>query len=102
MPLHLTNSDLHAVIRSSLAGDSHTAVSALHFLDIAYSAEAKTCVDDTKIVPPQPTKEPCDSWWYFRHGLTALDTMYALLRTTVLFFLGFARSEKISVPYYRN
>jgi len=38
-----------------LAGDNHTATSALYLLDIAYGAEAKTCVDDAKIMPPQPT-----------------------------------------------
>jgi hypothetical protein len=34
-PLHLMNTYLHGQIRSSLAGDSHTATSALYFLNIA-------------------------------------------------------------------
>ncbi len=34
-PLHLMNTYLHGRIRSSLAGDSHTATSALYFLNIA-------------------------------------------------------------------
>jgi len=60
-PLHLMNSYLHGQIRSSFAGDSHTATSALHLLDIAYGAEPESCVDDMKIMPPQPTKETTNS-----------------------------------------
>ncbi len=56
-PLHLMNSYLHGQIRLSFAGDSHTATTALHLLDIAYGAEPESCVDDAKIMPPQPTKE---------------------------------------------
>jgi len=56
-PLHLMNSYLHGQIRLSFAGDSHTATSAIHLLDIAYAAESESCVDDAKIMPPQPTKE---------------------------------------------
>ncbi len=41
-PLHLMNSYLHGQIRSSSAGDSHTATSALHFLDIAYRTEPES------------------------------------------------------------
>ena len=56
-PLHLMNSYLHGQIRLSFAGDSDTASSALHLLDIAYGAEPESCVDDAKIMPPQPAKE---------------------------------------------
>ncbi len=55
------NSYLHGQIRSSLAGDSHTATPALYLLDIAYGAEPDSCVDDAKIMPPQPAKETTKS-----------------------------------------
>jgi hypothetical protein len=55
------NSYLHEQIRSSFAGDSHTATSALHLIDIAYGAEPESGVDDTKIMPPQPAKETTTS-----------------------------------------
>ena len=74
------NSYLHGQIRSSLPGDSHTATSALYLLDIAGGAEPESCVDDVKIMPPQPTKETTDSSGYSWHGLTAWDTMYTMLR----------------------
>ncbi len=51
------NNYLHGQIRLSFAGNSHTATTALHLLDIAYGAEPESCVDDAKIMPPQPTKE---------------------------------------------
>ncbi len=70
-PLHLMNSYLHGQIRLSFAGDSHTATSALYLLDIAYGAETESCVDDAKIMPPQPTKETTNSRLYFLHGLTS-------------------------------
>ncbi len=60
-PLHLMNSYLQGQIRLGFAGDSHTATSALHLLDIAYGAEPESCVDDTKIMPPQPAKETTNS-----------------------------------------
>ena len=56
-PLHLMNGYLHGHIRLSFTGDGHTATSAFHLLDIAYAAESECCVDDAKIMPPQPTKE---------------------------------------------
>ena len=55
--LYLMNSDLYEQIRLSFAGDGHTATSALYLLDIAYGTEPESCVDDAKIMPPQPTKE---------------------------------------------
>jgi len=60
-PLHLTNSCLHGQIRLSFASDSHTATSALHLPDIACGAEPESCVDDAKIIPPQPAKETTNS-----------------------------------------
>jgi len=60
-PLHLLNGYLDGQIRLSFAGDSHTATSALHLLDIAYGAEPESCVDDAKIMPPQPAKETTNS-----------------------------------------
>jgi len=55
--LHLMNGYLHGQIRLSFAGDSHTAMSAFHLVDIAYGAEPESCVDDAKIMSLQPTKE---------------------------------------------
>lgn len=101
MPLHLMNSYQHGEIRSSLAGDSHATTSALHLLDITYGAEAETCVDNAKIMPPQPTKDPTDARWYFLHALTAPDTMYTSMRPRHS-FLEFARPEKYNSPLYCN
>jgi hypothetical protein len=78
-PLHLANSYLHGLIRSSLTGDSHTAMSALYFLDIAYGAESESRVNDVKIMPPKPTKQTPDSKWYFWHDLTARNKVDARL-----------------------
>jgi hypothetical protein len=79
MPLHLMTSYLHEEFQSSLAGDSHTATSALHFFDITYGAEPERCVDDTKIMPPEPTEETTEFRWYLWHGLTARDTVYTAI-----------------------
>jgi hypothetical protein len=73
-PLRLVNGYLHRYIRSSLAGNSHTATSALDFLDIANGAKPERCVDDAKIMPSQPTKETTESRWYSWHSLTARGT----------------------------
>ena len=70
-PLHLMNSNLHGQIRLSFAGDSHTATSAFYFLDIAYGTEPESCVDDAKIMPPEPAKETTNSTYYSWHGLTS-------------------------------
>jgi hypothetical protein len=75
-PLHLMNSYLHGQIRLSFAGDSHTATSALHLLDIANGAEPESCVDDAKIMPPQPTKETTNCRLYSRHGLTSASKVF--------------------------
>ena len=75
-PLRLMISYLHGKIGSSLASHSHTATSALDFLDIAYGAEPERCVDDAKIMPPQPTKETTASRWNSWHSLTTRDTAY--------------------------
>jgi hypothetical protein len=85
MPLHLMNSYLHEKIRSSLAGDRHTATSALHLLDITYGAEAETCVDYVKIMPSQPAKEPTDFWRYSWHVLTAPGRNVHIDATTAFF-----------------
>ncbi len=70
-PLHLMNNYLHGQIRLSFAGDSHIATSALHLLDIAYGTEPESCVDDAKIMPPEPAKETTNSTYYSWHGLTS-------------------------------
>ncbi len=70
-PLHLMNSYLHGQIPLSIAGDSDTATSALYLLNIAYGAEPESCVDDAKIMLPQPTKETTNSRLYSWHGLTS-------------------------------
>jgi len=76
-PLHLANGYLHGLIRSSLTGDSHTAMSALYFLDIAYGAEPERRVNDVKIMPAKPTKQTPDYRWYFWHDLTARNKVDA-------------------------
>jgi hypothetical protein len=81
-PLHLMNNYLHGQIRLSFAGDSHPATSALQLLDITYGTEPESCVDDAKIMPPQPTKETTNCRLYSRHGLTsARKTSLDPLRT---------------------
>jgi hypothetical protein len=46
-------------------------MSALYLLDIAYSAEPESRVNEAKIMPAKPTKQTPDSKWYFWHDLTA-------------------------------
>ena len=94
------HSDPYEENRSSLAGDSHTATSALHILDITYGAEAERCVDDVKIMPPQPTKEPTDSRRYSWHVLTGPDTTYTLTRPrhTFLRLCSIGKVSRIIVP----
>ncbi len=75
--MHLANSYLHGLIRSNLTGDSHTAMSALYLLDIAYGAERESRVNDMKIMPAKPTKQTPDSKWYFWHDLIARNKVDA-------------------------
>jgi hypothetical protein len=69
--LHLANIYLHGLIRASLTGDSHTAMTAPHLLEIAYGAEPESRINDVKIMPAKPTKQTPDYRWYFGHDLTA-------------------------------
>jgi len=48
-----------------LTGNNYAATPALYFLDIAGGAEPERCVNDAKIMPPQPAEQATDSTWHF-------------------------------------